>query len=278
MTEPLHSFCRPQVLVSWDGRSTPWQWMHLDAQPEFDWLLFDYSGRTTSGQTVLRGQDVHLISQATECKGEIYSALARHLIQKGQQPEFVALIDDDVMLSVSGINRLLHMGRCLWLDAFSPALSHDSHFSHRWLLSQNGHACRKVPWIEVMMPFYRGDLFLAGAPHYEGNVSSWGIDQYLIPTLQQLRGQTATAVIDAVVASHCRPITSGGKTYRNGLTAVQEKQRMKERCVALLQDRPDLLSSDWFRRTLVSRHARSRWQRISHGLRRRLRQWLDEAA
>ena len=103
-----------------------------------------------------------------------------------RRPRFVGLIDDDVVLSVADLNRLLHLAGCHDLHAFSASLSHDSEYTHPWSLTQPHRVLREVDWVEVMMPFYRGELFLAGAPHYDGNVSSWGIDRYLIPTLQQL--------------------------------------------------------------------------------------------
>eukprot|EP01137_Pigoraptor_chileana_P012703 Opistho-2@65353 len=175
---------RPLVLVSWDGASEALAMIHLDASAQFDWLLFDFSGRQAPGPRELRGLTVQVLSAATECKGEIYQALAAHLAQQDLTPEFVSLIDDDILIAVSDINRSLHLGRSLGLDVFSPTLSHDSIYTHRWSLSQPSRLIREVDWIEVMMPFYRGTLFMAGSPHYRGNVSSWGIDKYLPCTLR----------------------------------------------------------------------------------------------
>lgn len=269
---------RPLVLVSWDGTSAPLAMVHLDAQPEFDWLLFDYSGRQTPGRRELRGQTVQLLSGTTECKGEIYQALAGWLIAQDISPEYVSLIDDDILISVSDINRALHIGRCAGLDVFSPTLTHDSAYTHRWSLSQPTRLLRTVDWVEVMMPFYRGALFLAGAPHYVGNVSSWGIDKYLIPSLQQLLGLTQTALLDAVTASHRRPITSGQKVYRNGRTAGQESAALKSVCGRLIaQHKPELIGSEWQRRIFQQRHSRTRWQQLKYGLGRPLRRWLEES-
>ena len=145
----------------------------------------------------------------------------------------MALIDDDVLLEVSGINRALHIARCTGLDVYSPALRHDSVYSHRWTLHRSHRLSHPVHWVEVMMPFYRGALFMAGASHYAGNVSSWGIDKYLVPTLQQLMAMPNTAIVDAVQASHLRPISSGMKVYRNGLTAAEEAAKMRAHCLAL---------------------------------------------
>jgi len=266
----------PLVLVSWDGRSEALSMIHLDAPAQFEWMIFDFSGQSSSGPAQLRGQEVYLLSMATECKGEIYQALAIHLAAQDLEPEYVALIDDDIILSVSDINRALHIGRSTGLDVFSPTLSHDSVYTHRWSLSQGRSLLREVDWVEVMMPFYRGRLFRSGQTYFSGNVSSWGIDKYLIPTLQQIGQATRTALLDSVVASHRRPVTSGLKRYRNGHTAADESTRMKSVCQALLtQQRPDLLGSDWYRRIFVQRHARTRWQQLIYGLGRPVRRWLD---
>lgn len=269
---------RPLVLVSWDGQSEPLAMLHLDAPAEFDWLLFDYTGRQAPGPRQLRGLQLEVLSCVTECKGEIYQALAEHLSPQRELPEYVALIDDDILIGVSDINRALHLGRCEGLDCFSPVLSHDSLYTYRWSLRQPNRLFRPVDWVEVMMPFYRGRLFMAGREHYRGNVSSWGIDKYLMPTLQQLLGLPRTALIDAVMASHRRPITSGQKIYRNGRDAGQERDAMKALCQQLISARqPQLLHSDWYRRIFVQRHARSRWQQLAYGLGRPLRRWLEQS-
>ncbi len=296
---------RPVVLVSWDGHSTPLALIHLDATPEFDWVLFDYTGRQAAGPRTLRGQSVTVLSAATECKGEIYHHLAEHLAEPlakpsadlpaaaldahpsasgstaasathAAPPEYVSLIDDDILISVSQLNTALHLGRVERLDVFSPSLSHDSPFSHQWMRHQPNRVYREVDWVEVMMPFYRGDLFLAGRAHYRDNISSWGIDRFLIPTLQQLRGQTRTALLDAVMASHRRPVTSGGKVYRNGRTAWQERQVLRQASLDLIdQQQPALRQSAWFHRLFIARETHNKWQRLKRRLARPVADWLD---
>lgn len=269
---------RPLVLVSWNGREPPLRCLLHDASPHFDLLLFDYSGASEPTASPPHALATTLLSERTECKGEIYQALARHLIAAGRAPRFVGLIDDDVILSVADVNRLLHLGDCHDLHAFSAALSHDSEHTHRWSLRRPNRMLREVDWIEVMMPFYRGELFLAAAPHFAGNVSSWGIDRYLIPTLQQLMGLTRTRIVDAVMAGHVRPVTSGLVTYRNGLTAAQESQAMKELSLALIDQRaPSLRGTPWFHRIFERRHTRSRWDQVESALGRPIRRWLDRS-
>lgn len=269
---------RPLVLVSWNGREAPLRCLLHDGDPHFDLVVFDYSGRYNKTQPLSHALPATLLSERTECKGDIFQALGRHLADTGRRPRFVALIDDDVILSVSDINRLLHLGMCHDLHVFSAALGHDSEYTHRWTLRQPNHVLREADWVEVMMPFYNGDLFLTAAPHFDGNISSWGIDKFLIPTLQRLTGMTRTAIVDAVMASHVRPITSGQTIYRNGLTARQEGDRMKQHCLQLIADRqPSLLGSAWFHRIFEQRHYRSRWQQLAYGVGRPIRRWLEQS-
>lgn len=279
---------RPLVLVSWNGQATPLACLLLDVAPQFELLVFDYSGQhqslaaSASADGVAlpglpEGWAVTLLSERTQCKGDIYNALARHLATRGgDTPAYVGLVDDDVVMSVSDLNRLLHLGRCLGLHVFSAALSHDSIYTHRWSLRLPHRVQRAVPWVEVMMPVYDGALFMAAAPHFEGNVSSWGIDKYLFPTLQQLTGKTRCAIVDAVMATHVRPITSGMTVYRHGLTAAQERDQMKAHCQALVRaQQPALEGSHWWRRIFRQRHVRTRWEQLVYGLGRPIRRWLD---
>jgi hypothetical protein len=268
---------RPLVLVSWHGGQDPLPCLHLDANAQFDWLLFDYTGSQTTGERLIGGQRMLVLAEATECKGDIFNALCRWLHDQGRCPEYVGLIDDDVWIGISDINRCLHLARCEGLDVFSPTLMHDSHYTHRWMLGQPDRLFREVDWLEVMMPFYRGDLFLSAREHLAGNVSSWGLDKYLWPTLQQLRGQTRTALIDAVRASHRRPITSGQKTYRTGRTAFDELLEMRTLSLRLLEAKPELRASAWYRRIFEQRHVRTRWQQLLTGLGRPLRRWLNQS-
>jgi hypothetical protein len=276
---------RPVVLVSWDGTSDPLALIHLDTTPGFDWILFDYTGRQAPGARTLRGQPTTVLAAKTECKGEIFKHLSDHLavtagdVEAGPWPEYVGLIDDDILLSVGQINAALHLGRAERLDIFSPSLSHDSPYSHHWMRHQPNRIYREVDWVEVMMPFYRGDLFMAARPHYQDNISSWGLDRFMIPALQQLRGQTRTALLDAVMASHRRPVTSGEKVYRTGRTAWQERQILRQASMDLIaREAPALLESPWYHRTFVRRETPNKWIRWKRRVARVVADWLDESS
>lgn len=265
------------VLVSWDGSSPVLSHIDRDASPRFDLVIFDYSGRCTAPTMPLCGQTCAVLSQRTECKGDIFQALAAHLRARPDlQPEFISLIDDDVILSVSQINTLLHIGHVMRLDSFSACLTHDSLYSHRWTLQRGHRLLHWVDWIEVMMPFYRFEVFMAAAPHFDGWVSSHGFDRYLFPTVQKLIGRERTALVNTVAASHVRPVSSGDKTFRNGHTALQERQEIRRRCLEMVrQQAPELQGTPWFRRIFAQRHVRTRWQMLVYGIGRPIRRWLE---
>lgn len=269
---------RTQVLLSWDGLAEPWPLIQLDAAPDFDWILFDTSGRQAPGPRTLRGQPCLVLSAAIEGKGQIYQALADHLAANSEVPDHVALIDEDILLSVSDINRVLHLARVEGLDICSPALSHDSAGSQRWMLRQPSRLLREVAWVELTMPFYRGSLFMAGREQYRGNVSASGIDRLLMPTLQQLTGLKRCAVIDAVMAGRHQAAGGQRKAHRTRSGAAQEAAAMEANCRALIQSRqPELLKSEWFQRVFEAAPAGSPWSRLKRRLGRLLRRWLEES-
>jgi hypothetical protein len=219
---------RALVLVSWDGKNRPLSCVAQDDVPDFDIVLFDYTGTHTKVPVTADAATVALISKPTECKGEIYRHFAAWLKDNGTSADYVALIDDDVAISVSALNLALRQGRMWNLDVFSPTLDPRSARSHDFMVTRPGEEQpRYVDWVEVMMPFYRTGLLLEAGRRTGGNISSWGIDKYLVPTIQWLRGQTRTALLDGVVAVHERPITSGFKRFRNGWTADEEMRLMK---------------------------------------------------
>ena len=232
---------RALLVYAWDGRSPPLSLVSVDAEPAFDLLLFDYSGAATAPA------DMAMLSVRTQCKGEIYRAVHRWLAQAAEDYDYVGLLDDDIAASWSDVNRLLAIARAHGLDCFAAGLGRDGYHSHARFLQQAGGTVRAVPWIEVMMPFYRRDLFMAGGAYYAKVISSWGLDQFVMATLQKLTGHERVAVVDAIAFHHRRPITSDSKTFANGLTAQQERDLLRRQAMAqVAAQRPDLLGTRWY--------------------------------
>lgn len=236
---------RTLAVITWDGVSTPLGEIEPDAAPEFDILLFNYSG---NGSTQPAGlPTIARLSQATECKGQIYAAISAWLAAGDADYDYVGLIDDDLTMKVSSINTALALAIANSLDSFAISLSADSFFSHPEMLRRPGVDLHPVDWVEVMMPFYRIALFQAGERFFRRSISSWGIDQYLMPFLQKIMEMDRVAVIDRVEACHRRPITSDCRVYSNGLTARQELRRLRRSCLRdIRENHPELLGTAWF--------------------------------
>ncbi len=236
---------KPTLLVyTWDGSSPPLDLVVKDAAPDFDLLLFDYSGKATPPEGIA------VLSVKTECKGEIYREVHRWLAAAATGYEYVGLLDDDIETSWSDINRMLEIARARGLDSFAASLSADSYHSHAKFLHKAGGDVRPIDWVEVMMPFYRTELFMAGGAYYADSISSYALDQFVMTALQKLTGYNRVAVIDAIVARHRRPITSDDKVFANGLTAQQERPIQRRKAMAqVAAQRPDLLGSRWYFQT-----------------------------
>lgn len=228
-----------RIIVTWDGRSPPAALLARDAAPDFELVLFDYSGGAGSSPDGTR-----LISHATECKGQIFARLAAETTGA----DWIGIFDDDVEITVSAVNACIAVAQAERLSSCSPALSADSFHSHRWTLQQPGGGVRRVGFVEVMMPIYAAPLFRAAAPLFHHSISSYGIDQFVFPMMQKLTGAGDAAIIDAAVARHRRLITSHRRVFSNGLTAAQERSRLRRHCIALLKrDHPQLVGTRWYK-------------------------------
>lgn len=257
---------RDLVVIAWDGRSTPHDLVHFDRPPAFDLLTFDYAGNAASPAP--RAERHYFRSCKTEGKGQVLQAVAEFLNGAGERYRYVGILDDDILIRVSDLNHLLHVARCFDLDAFAPALADDAFHSHVHTLRRGLRLLRPVPWIEVMMPFYKVELFEMAAPFFASSISSWGIDKYVVPMVQKLSGMERTAIVDGVLASHVRPVRSGAKVHSNGLDPFQEMKLVRDRCIAYLAtNHPDLVASEWFDETFEALGRAAR-------LKRRLRRWL----
>lgn len=275
----LQDESRSLVLVSWDGLSRPLSSLLIDARPNFDILIFDYSGGNKNSQNfAVDGLSASLISVKTECKGDIYQEFAKYINSNKLLPYYVGLIDDDVVLSVSDLNRVLHLAVLKRLDVFSPTLTHDSNYSHSWMLQRPHRTVREVDWVEVMMPFYRREIFLAASGYFSGFSTSWGFDAYLFPMIQREINMPRCGLVDAVAALHFRPVSSHNKIYRSGMTAFEEAAAVKRKCIDhIAKNHPEWMSTEWYDRIYVRKRVYSAFQKFIYQLGRPIKQWLEKS-
>lgn len=236
---------RSLIVFTWDGGSL--DHLDLDVEPQFDILLFDFTGKA-----VRPDKPWPFLSQKTECKGDVLRVVSRYLRQDARIPDYVALFDHDIRTSISDINRLLTIARREKLDSFAPALIPDSHFSYPRFLQQPGGHIRKTRWVEVMMPFYRAELFLAASEFYERSITAYGIDSFVMPLFQKVLGMDNVAIVDSVTVTHLNPVSSGCRVCSNGCTPYRERLIAREQCLEwLATNRPDLVGTAWFYETFA---------------------------
>lgn len=249
---------RTLILISWDGRSAPLAHLDPDVLPNFDIILFNYSGGSNEPSAALAIRAY--LSAKTECKGQIFSAFHAYLAASSDVYDYVALIDDDIAVTVSALNGAIALAAAAGLDSFSLSLTPESFVNHQRFVQKPGRAMRPMPWIEVMMPFYRQALFLAAGRYFDGSISSYGIDQFVMPLVCKTTGMNRVAVIDAFSAGHDRPVTSDGRVYSNGLTAHQERILLRQMCLAEVKSKfPKLLGTLWFYMTFAPSNGPARF-------------------
>lgn len=212
---------KPVVIFAWNGNTIPFQHINWDAIPIFDVILFNYSGNDL--QPLLPGNCKFdkLLNIKTEFKGSLINEVYKHF-SNNTSINYVGFIDDDLAISISGINLLFEIAHNEHFDAFQPATTKESFISHPFTIQQPNKVFELVDWVEIMCPFYRKELFDATAEFYALCISSYGIDNYAIPYFQKILGLNKTSVIHAVPVTHLKPVTDGDKVFSNGLTARQE--------------------------------------------------------
>lgn len=217
------------VAITWDGKSNPMDHIHFDAEPEFDWLLYDYSGKVDQSPT----ETPYYLSIKSECKGDIMGNIYEEI--KDKIFSHIGFLDDDLIISVSDLNRLFFIATIEKLDVFQPSLHHDSFYSFRQFIHKPGFLIKETNWVEIMAPFYEKEIFLSIGPYFKYSISGQGVDVYLVPTVQRLLGKTNTAVIHAVQLKHARSLRTDNRVFSNGQTNLDEIRIIHELCLKLVE-------------------------------------------
>jgi hypothetical protein len=129
------------------------------------------------------------------------------------------LLDDDIGYTFEDIDRLFDLAAAHDLDLAQASLSHDSAAYWGFLKHQPGNVLRYTNLVEVMMPLFSRAAFIACIDTFDQSVSSWGLD-FVWAALLSGR-QNNLAVIDAVVATHLRPVDLGGGAFYLYLQSIR---------------------------------------------------------
>jgi hypothetical protein len=232
------SLQKPIVVISWDGLSKPLSYLQIDAPLDFNLFIFDYSGQDNSS-VISEFNPAFYYSQKTECKGDLIQAVYKYLTDKNQTSfSYIGLLDDDILISVSAINKILFIANVEKLDVFQPSLTHDSYYHHRQFVHKSGYLVQPTNWVEIMAPFYSNEVFFEAGKEFNRSISGTGIDVYLIPTVQVLLNKTKTVVVHAVQMKHCRPIRTDNRIFVNGKDNLTEIREIQEYCKSLVKSNP----------------------------------------
>ena len=235
------------VVISWDGISTPLSYVLKDTAPDFDLFIFDYSGKDNASKLEALKPAIYS-SQQTECKGDILQFVYTYLLQnKVNDFKYIGLLDDDIFISYSDLNKLLFIANMEHLDVFQASLSHDSYYNHRQFIQKAGNVIIPANWVEIMAPFYSNEVFFEAGKDFNRSISGTGIDVYLIPTVQVLLDKIKTAVVHAVNMKHCRPIRTDNRIFRNGKDNLTEIAELQAYCMDIVKRDPTKFSAEFVR-------------------------------
>ena len=150
---------------------------------------------------------------------------ARLLGRRMLDYQAVALLDDDVEISLPALDNLFAAGCALGLSIWQAALTRDSTWSYRVTRQQDRSLVRLTDIVEIMMPVFSRAALERFLPTFSENQSGWGLDFLWAERL----GHQGLAVFDRFAARHRRPITSGQRKMRNGSTSNQEYEALRKK-------------------------------------------------
>jgi hypothetical protein len=221
------------LVITWDGIQEPYKYVHFDVQSEFEIILFNYSGITSS---VNEDKSKYIITDKTENKGQILNSVYNFLNSINLEYNYIGVIDDDIIFKISEFNYMLHVARSHDLDVFQPSISRDSFYSHRKFINNPKYLITQTTWVEVMAPFYKKELFEACGEYFNLSISSQGLDCFMMPVLQRIHNMNNTAIVHTAVIKHTRPIRTHLRTYTNGLTGLEEIELIRQKALTLVTD------------------------------------------
>jgi len=191
-------------------------------------VLFDWTGRGIAQPD--NPQNWRVISEKTECKGELMESAWRQLDMPAED-HYVAFLDDDLCLRTSDINTVLALSRMHHLSAAQPALSLNSPSSREypWLRQRACTSLHRLPIVENQAPFIRRDLLDLSMPFLVSTKSAYGFDRFALPLCAAELRAWRFAAIDLAPMTHLRPLGSVEQKFSNGLKSKEEELLVRQR-------------------------------------------------
>ena len=196
-------------------------------------VLFDWTGEGIEEGS--NPYEFEIISVATECKGHLMEEAWRQL-PAPPPGHYMGFIDDDVLLRSSDIQTLLATARIYNLSAAQPAVSFSSSLcqEYGWLRQRACTTLHRVPIVEIMAPFIRGDLLELSMPFLNGVRSGYGFDRFALPLCAAHLKAWRFAAVDLTPLAHIRTLGSLEKRFSNGLRSKEEELLIRQRLMSAM--------------------------------------------
>jgi hypothetical protein len=176
-----------------------------DADRNWDLLLTWYGSADTFGRDLIAEHQVlQTGARKFEAVHNLFAADSRFWSY-----DYIALPDDDMMLSWRDWNLLFATCRRFGLHLAQPAIS--GHINQPILHQRPGSRLRFTSWVEVQTPIFSREALRLCAPTFGESRSGYGLDHVWPKLLGE--PEDRVAIIDAVVAEHTRPGNAPGVRY-----------------------------------------------------------------
>lgn len=191
-------------------------------------VLFDFTGTGFEPGSNPHGwEEVSILCHG---KGNVLESSFKHLALP-RQDQFIGVIDDDVVLRSSDICAMLALGRIHNLGGLQPAVPLNTVLSREYgfLRQRPSISLHRVPFVEVLAPFLRADLFHVVMAFGSGISSSYGLDRFAFPLCAAHMNNWRFAAIDMTPLEHVRPLRTLQRRYPNGLLSKEEELLVRQR-------------------------------------------------
>jgi hypothetical protein len=191
-------------------------------------VLFDFTGDGFDEESNPNGFET--FSAPCRGKGEVLEYVWKK-ISLPEDNHYIGVIDDDVVLRSSDIFTMLAMARIHELTAVQPSVPMNTVLSSEYgfLRQRPSISLHRVPFVEVLAPFLRVDLFKLTMVFGQGILSSYGLDRFAYPLCAAHLNCWKFAAIDLTPLEHIRPLQTLQKKYSNGLMSKEEELLVRQR-------------------------------------------------
>ena len=170
------------------------------------------------------------LSAPCEGMGEAMNLVWREL-EMPPEDHYISVICDDVMLTASAVVKVLALARLHHLSAIQPsvALNHELSREYGFLRQRPCLSMHRVPFVEMMAPFMRRDLWDLVLPFNRGKGSGYGLDRFALTACGAHLNAWRFAAADCAPMTHIRRGRTIQKRYRNGLLSKEEEYLVRLR-------------------------------------------------